>query len=209
MILDDIWNDCWQGIGAQGDGQILMRRLLKAHNEADRKYHTEKHLRECLGLFDEYRDCAEKPAEVGIALWFHDAVYDVKASSNERVSAEWAERELLSAGVRPLVVQRIYDLVMATEHSSIPEGQDQQLIVDIDLAILGADPERFWEYERQVREEYQFIPSAIFNEKRMLILATLLGRSSIYSTKEFEERFEIAAQHNLVESIGRLESNSA
>jgi hypothetical protein len=36
---------------------------------------------------------------------------------------------------------------MATCHTAKPADADQQLLVDIDLAILGAEPARFAEYE--------------------------------------------------------------
>ena len=46
---------------------------------------------------------------------------------------------------------------MATRHAALPAGGDEQLLVDIDLAILGASAARFAEYERQIRAEYAFV----------------------------------------------------
>jgi predicted metal-dependent HD superfamily phosphohydrolase len=36
---------------------------------------------------------------------------------------------------------------MSTCHAALSEGQDQKLLVDVDLAILGAPLHRFIEYE--------------------------------------------------------------
>ena len=86
----------------------------------------------------------------------------------------------------------------------MPETPDQQLIVDIDLSILGAPLERFFEYERQVRQEYSWVDEAIFRSVRSRILQEFLARPSIYSTMIFRDRLERPARENLKRSIGFL-----
>ncbi len=193
------WNRCWSGIGAAGDGEALRHDLIAAWNEPQRKYHTEQHLCECLALFEEFQHLAANPHEVELAIWFHDAVYDVKAKDNELKSAEWARTALEEAGVSKEKSQRIYDLIMATEHSAMDEldTPDKQLLVDIDLAILGSEPARFSEYEKQVREEYSYVPNFLFRIKRRQILRSFLDRQPIYSTPELQARFESQARINL------------
>lgn len=188
-------------IGASGDGHDLLSRLIAAYNEPHRKYHTEQHLRECLALFERHRSLAVEPAEVEMALWFHDAVYDTRADDNEARSAEWAAQELGRAGVDPGRISRVVDLILATRHSALPQGQDQELLVDIDLAILGVDQSRFAEYERQVSEEYGWVPEAIFRHKRREILAGFLARDPIYNTPMLRDLLESRARFNLERSL--------
>ena len=180
-----------------------MQLLIAAYNEPQRKYHTEQHLKECLSIFNDHRALAEEPAEVEMALWFHDAIYDIKATGgkNEDQSADWAVEELQKANVAPERVARIKDHILATKHSALPRGADQQLLVDIDLAILGAQPERFAEYEQQVRQEYHHVPGLIFNWKRKQILKAFLARSPIYATPELNAIFEQQARQNLAGAI--------
>jgi predicted metal-dependent HD superfamily phosphohydrolase len=203
-LLKLSWGRCWKSIDAAGDGDALMRRLVTAYNEPQRKYHTIQHLTDCLLLLDENLGLAIEPAEVEVALWFHDAIYNVKRSDNEAQSAEWAARELHQAGVSSKRIARVKDNILATRHSARPQGQDQMLLVDIDLSILGAPRARFEEYERQVRAEYGWVPGFIFSRKRREVLSEFLSRNVIYNTPKLHEAFEDQARANLAYSVQQL-----
>lgn len=190
------WRTAWQALGAAAS-DALHTRLLARYAEPHRAYHTQQHLAECLVLFDEVRHLAKRPVEVEVALWFHDAVYDVHRHDNEAVSADWARTALLEAGAPADVAGRVAALVLATRHSVAPATPDEQLLVDIDLAILGAAPARFAEYEAQIRREYGHVPAAVFAEKRGQILAAFRARPVLYGTPALRERFEAAARANL------------
>lgn len=183
----------------------LFERLRDAWREPQRHYHTLQHLSECLCLFDEVRDQAQHPLEIELALWFHDAVYDVRAHDNEARSAHWADRALAEAGLAPDSVRRVHDLIMATCHDAIPASSaspDATLLTDIDLAILGAPAPRFAEYERQIRAEYAWVAPDIFAVKRRAVLRGFLDRPAIYATAILHQRLETQARHNLSGAIG-------
>jgi predicted metal-dependent HD superfamily phosphohydrolase len=78
------------------------------------------------------------------------------------------------------------------------------VLVDVDLSILGATQSRFDEYERQVREEYGWVPEPIYRRKRREILESFLGRPAIYNTARFIGRYEQQARANLARSLARL-----
>lgn len=191
------WQRAWAGIGAAGEGAALFARLKAAYAEPQRHYHTLQHLAECLAAFDAAHLQATHPHEVELALWFHDAVYDIKGHDNELRSADWAHDALLDAGVAPASAQRVHDLVMATRHTAVPSDGDQQLLVDIDLSILGAERARFDEYEQQIRKEYAYVPGFLFRRKRREILKGFLDRPAIYSTPDFHAALEARARDNL------------
>lgn len=203
-MLHSSWNSWWGEIGAQGDGVALMQKLTAAYEEPQRKYHTLQHLTACLALLSQYRHVAVEPAEVEAALWFHDAVYDVTAPDNEARSAAWAVEALSAAGVAPARVARVRQHILATRHAALPQGQDQQLLVDIDLAILGADHARFAEYEIQVRAEYAWVPEPLFRQKRAEVLAEFLARDPIYNTAPLRDALERQARENLAGSLQQL-----
>ena len=203
-LLRRSWSRCWQTLGATGDGAALMPQLLSAYQEPQRKYHSLQHLTECLAMLQEYLELAEEPGEVEIALWFHDAVYDVKAGDNEQKSADWAARSLADAGVAQARIERVVRLIMATRHAVLAEGRDQQLLVDIDLAILGSPRARFVEYERQIAEEYSWVPEMLFRQKRRTVLEEFIARRPIYSTAALRQKLERQAHDNLAFSLERL-----
>jgi predicted metal-dependent HD superfamily phosphohydrolase len=195
---------CWIGIAADQVTSELFRALIDAYAQSHRKYHTLQHLSECLALFSEYRELASEPDEVEIALWFHDAIYDVKASDNEAKSAQWAAAALRERGVDESRIERVQNHILATRHAALPQGADQVLLVDIDLSILGATADRFDEYEQQVRAEYRWVPDFLFKRKRREILAEFLARSPIYGTAVIRDRLEGRARENLARSLTQL-----
>jgi predicted metal-dependent HD superfamily phosphohydrolase len=202
--LESSWSRCWPGLGASGTGLALMKRLVRAYSEPQRKYHTTQHLTECIATVEPHLALADHPAEVEIALWFHDAIYDLTAKDNEAKSAEWATFELTAADVDKEAIERVHDLIMATCHTALPQGKDQQLLVDVDLSILGAPRTRFIEYEEQVREEYRWVPGFLFRRKRRQILKEFLARHPIYNTPALRTRLEEPARANLAFSLERL-----
>lgn len=199
-LLARSWQRAWAALGATGDGAAVRDALLAAYREPARHYHTLQHLRECIERFAACRDLAARPGEVEIALWFHDAVYDVRRHDNERRSADRARAAL--AGSAADVVARVDALVMATRHgAATPAGSDEELLVDIDLAILAAEPARFAEYEAQIRREYAHVAEARFRARRGAVLAGFLARDPIYRTARLRAELEARARTNLALAI--------
>ena len=197
-LLQTSWHRAWRDLGAHDNDEALRVDLLAHYAEPHRKYHSLQHLNEVLDLFNSVRHLARHPAEVEAALWFHDAIYEVKAQDNEERSAQWARAAALAAGIQQQSADRLYTLVMATRHTSAPAEPDEQLLVDIDLSILGADRERFDQYEQQIRDEYAFVPLELFKQKRRAILQTFLARPRIFNTAHLAQRFEEMARANLL-----------
>jgi predicted metal-dependent HD superfamily phosphohydrolase len=198
------WSTAWRDLGLAAPAPAVFDEVIRRWSEPHRKYHTLQHLRECLALFERDRGLAECPGEVAIALWFHDAVYDTSRHDNEAESADWARRVLLEADAIGGVAGRVHALIMATRHSENPVTPDAKLLVDIDLAILGAAPARFDEYERQIRDEYGFVLEATFRAKRGEILRMFLGRPVLFSTPAYATRFDVSARANLARAIAGL-----
>jgi len=198
------WLDLWSRLGAQGSGASVFAQLAAAYAEPERAYHTAEHIRDCLAELDLSRDLAQYPDEVEAALWFHDAVYRPGASDNEDQSAELARTALSMGAVPHEVADRTAALVLATRHAGVSSSPDEQLICDIDLSILGREPEIFDAFERRIRREYARVPEPIYRRERSAVLAGFLRRPSIYQTDQFRQRYEASARANLERLIEKL-----
>ena len=203
---DERWFGPWAALGVAASRQLsdLHVQVLARYREPQRHYHTVHHLDECFERWPEIRAHPAHPAEVEIALWFHDAIYDTHRADNEALSAALARDTALGLGVAAGPAQRIADLILCTRHAVEPEGPDAEALVDVDLSILGAASARFDEYERQVRREYSWVPEETFRKRRAEVLRQFLARSHIYSTRAFRERYEPAARANLERSLEAL-----
>ena len=201
--LAERWQGDWRELGVAQPDSALYEALIGGYSDLRRRYHSLQHLFECFDRFDEARTLAERPAEVAMAIWYHDAIYDVMRHDNEERSADMAREALIGAGVGNDVAGRVHALILETRHCSEPLGRDAALLVDIDLAILAAPPDRFDEYERQIREEYSHVPLQEFREARRKILEGFLGRPRIFLSPFFCERYEDPARRNIASALAR------
>jgi len=208
MSLNERWGATWRALGA-APPQGLFEEVIGRYAEGQRHYHTQRHLEECFEVLDAVRADPERPAEIELALWFHDAVYDTRRHDNERRSAEWARSVADGAGLDAAVGERVAALIMATRHEATPAGADAGVLVDVDLSILGAEAQRFDEYERDVRAEYDWVPEVVFRRERRKILEQILGRERIYSTQRMRESHEARARANLTRSLAEASTPGA
>ncbi len=203
---DPRFEKLWQDLGARGDPAQAFAELEARYAEPSRAYHTLQHVRDCLAALDSARALAADPAAVEAALWFHDAVYDARSRDSEERSAALMRQVLGGAGVPEERLARIERLILATKHASAPApaAGDEALVVDIDLSILGAERERFEEYEAGVRREYAHLPDEVFRRGRADFLRRLLAREHLFATEEMRRRLEGRARTNLEHSLMHL-----
>lgn len=196
------WRETWEWVGEPAPAGLL-DDLRARHAEPRRHYHTLDHVLDCLEKAAATRDIQSDPAAADLALWFHDAVYDPRRSDNEERSAALAEAAL--AG--PLGEERaagVAKLILATRHRGAPPPGDAAVVVDADLSILGADPERFDAFQEAIRREYSWVPGFLYRRRRARILRSFLERDPIFATEPFRERYEARARENLERAMKTL-----
>lgn len=203
-VSEQGWLSLWQQLGAHGDGAPIWAELRARYSEPHRAYHNLAHLRHCFAEWQPVRSLSVRPEAIEMALWFHDAIYDTHAADNEERSATLAVAMLKLAALADDFIAHVSDLILATKHSVPPTNPEAELLVDIDLAILGQPAGRFEEYERQIQREYDWVPDMTFRTKRAEVLRNFLQRPTIYQTPFFQTKYEAAARDNLRHSLAQL-----
>jgi len=201
------WLELWSDQADHPALKCIYDDLVKMYGEPHRHYHNLSHISRCLEELTEARSHADHPFEVELAMWFHDAIYDLRRSDNEEASARYAQKTLREL-IHEEPLERVISLIMSTRHNQPPKNNDEKLIADIDLAILGRPPKEYQEYEEGIRQEYNWVPEDRFEVGRTEVLARFLTREHIYHTDHFRERYEENARANLSHSISMLRASS-
>lgn len=179
--------------------------LEQKYTEKHRAYHNLSHVNALLGLSRSINEQIADRNTVAFAIWFHDAVYNTKRTDNEEKSAELAASVLERFRVPGEVIEHIQEMILATkEHRFEIPSSDVKLFLDLDLAILGAEPAIYREYANAIRLEYRWVPAFMYRRSRRQILEAFLKRESLYFTTEMATRFESQARRNLELEITEL-----
>ncbi|HEY9894247.1 MAG TPA: N-methyl-D-aspartate receptor NMDAR2C subunit [Candidatus Sericytochromatia bacterium] len=198
------WCKLWQQVGARSTPEPLFEQIVAAYSESHRAYHTLAHLKDCFTKWEPARSLAYQPNTIELALYFHNVVYDPRASDNEERSAALAVQWLQCGQVSQSLVEAVRQLILATKHQTTPKEEDAALLVDIDLAILGSPDAEFDRYEANIRYEYNWVPEALYRARRTDILKQFLDRGRLFQTDFFHHQYEQQARYNLRRSIETL-----
>lgn len=203
------------------DAPQLGEELLHRWSEPHRRYHTPVHLLDVLIALERLCAPASPPAEVVLAAWFHDAVYEGAAGADERASARLAADCLaggplagppvpgfltVTSGSQVEMAAEVERLVLLTkDHSPEPGDAAGALISDADLAVLGRSPAGYQRYVAAVRSEYAHVSDSEWRMGRAAVLRHLLARAPLFHTREAGQSWEESARANLTRELAGLD----
>lgn len=204
--------EAWRAVCPFPFGDQWVARLYEAYASPPRAYHSFEHIREVVEQFSLVRDWRQ-PNEVFAAVLGHDVIYVAGAKDNEARSAEWMCSLLKQAGLDTLMnLERVGELILLTarhgrlQPADLAMDPDAARFLDCDMAILGAPPARFAEYDAAVATEYRGAMSALtfataYKMGRAKFLKQLLASERIYLSDEFHKRLDAAARLNLRQAL--------
>lgn len=177
-------------------------RIETSYSQADRYYHNLDHVKDVLAVAQLAGHSSNRPA-ILLAAWFHDIIYDSQRSDNESRSAEHAVEFLRQGPVPEMLVDAVHAMILATrDHQAT--GEDCQILLDADLAILGAPAAAYARYAQAIRQEYAWVPEDRYRQGRKAVLETFLQRAWIFGTAQMRVERESQARINLQEEIASL-----
>jgi predicted metal-dependent HD superfamily phosphohydrolase len=188
----------------------LFEGLLARHREPHRRYHTATHVMWVVRHVHHLLTASPAHAVAGVdadtvllAALFHDAVYDPTRADNEAVSATLAGRAAEALGWIPTRQATVERLVLATAGHA-PSGADEAVLVDADLAILGAEPKDYAAYAQGVRVEYRHVPDGQWHTGRAAVLQRFLDATPLFHTDVMHREREARAKANLAAELASL-----
>jgi predicted metal-dependent HD superfamily phosphohydrolase len=173
--------------------------ICRHYDEPGRFYHTLEHIRDVLGIVETLAPHARNRSAVALAAWLHDVIYDSRATDNEERSARYAEQlcETLSIPAG----SRVAALILKTRTHDAGDDPDAQVLLDADLAVLGASESDYRKYAEEIRQEYAWVPESDYRTGRRQVLTRFLARPTIY---RLLTHLEAPARRNLEAEIARL-----
>lgn len=200
-----------QIVGHRHDGYV--DDLLIRYAEPHRHYHTAAHI---MWVVRHLHDMTPTPsAELLAAALYHDAIYDPRAVDNEARSAVIAATDLAGLGWPTERRDTLQAMIVATAghvagHADgpvpigDPNSAETAMLLDADLAILGAEPGAYQAYVNGVRAEYAHVDDDVWRVGRAQVLRHFLDRRRLFATKYMFTAREHRARANIDAELAAL-----
>jgi predicted metal-dependent HD superfamily phosphohydrolase len=199
----------WRAIALTVLPPVAVDALAARHQEPHRRYHDESHLNAVVrGFVDVDADSLwQRPREALLALLFHDAVYVPGRSDNEDRSTQLAQDTLRVHGV-DADAARVGALILLTaKHGKLSAedvDSDAALVLDIDVAVLGADAAAYDRYAQGVAAEFAPVVGAdAYGVGRVAFIDAALQAPRLFLSERFAA-LEAPARKNLMRERARL-----
>lgn len=191
--------------GTSSDADEVFEKIAALYAQPHRRYHTARHIDHCLAQFDSAATLMKDEDAVEMALWFHDAIYEIPSTENERRSAEMFV-DLTRGRVSASFAQNVYDMILITVHQVPATRPDDKYVVDIDLSSFALPWDEFKRDSDAVRAEHTHLDDREFYQAHTKFMQNLLARPHFFATDFFRNRYESSARGNLERLIRELES---
>ncbi len=177
----------------------VLTELFQLYQQPYRKYHNLDHISHLLELLARHQDQVQDQALCFFATWFHDAIYRPLSRKNEERSAELAADLMARMGLDSSLIQKVTALILCTrDHKAV--NPDQVFFLDMDLAILGSEPQKYQGYAIGVAQE-SGLPKRTWRVLRNRWLRKMQTRPILFQNQLARQLFETQARENMAAEL--------
>jgi predicted metal-dependent HD superfamily phosphohydrolase len=178
------------------------RELETAYTSRARYYHNLEHLEQLLTELDPVKAQVGELDTLLFAIFYHDIVYKPTKSNNEQQSALLFKKRISQTSFPRL--EACIQQIEATKDHKPSLDHDTNILLDLDLSILGKSPKAYQTYRENIRKEFGVYPDFVYRKGRKQVLEDLLARASIFKTDFFKAAYEQQARENIRLELDQL-----
>lgn len=176
--------------------------ITKCYTAKNRYYHNLQHLENMLQELEMVKQEVKHMDSLLFSIYYHDIVYQATRSDNEHQSALLFKQQISPTNFNN--IEYCFLQIEATKAHERSEDYDTNILLDLDLSILGKSQAIYKKYCQQIRQEYRIYPNMLYRRGRKRVLAKMLEHSSIYKTTTFIEKYEKQARANIALELNQL-----
>lgn len=165
------------------------------YTASNRHYHNMGHLDHMCHELNPIKSEVRNLDAFLFSIFYHDIIYKSTRSDNEYRSALAFEKTIGKTSFKS--IDYCKSQIEATKEHQLSKDRDTNILLDLDLSILGTNPQQYLEYAAAVRKEYSIYPDFMYCSGRKKVLKKMLEQESIYKTEFFKEKYECQANKNL------------
>jgi len=184
--------------------ESFVTRLLS--EDLDQRYlyhnllHTQRVVQNTKDLLEHYALDAKEQESLLLAAWLHDTGYTMGSEAHEEQSSEIARKYLKAQKCEPEVIDRVCNLILATERYHKPQNLQEEIIRDADAAHLGN--EHFPEISETLRRELSLLDLAHYsNEEWLDANIEMFQNEHRFNTDYAMENWQAGKEKNLQKLI--------
>ncbi|MFI8605135.1 hypothetical protein ACIGCP_11775 [Cellulophaga baltica] len=176
--------------------------LKHKYSAGSRHYHNLEHLAYMFRWLATVKSEVKNLDAMLFAIYYHDSIYNTTRSDNEHQSALYFKKMISKTSFE--AITEVMDLIAATKEHMQSDDTDTNILLDLDLAVLGEKPENYLIYAKAIRKEYYIYPDFMYRKGRKKVLMNMLNLEAIYKTDFFKTLLETTAIENLKAELKNL-----
>ena len=183
--------------------QTLRDLVIPYYAEPHRFYHTMEHIDAMMAQYE----AVFGPITIAeyVAVLYHDIVYIPGSKTNEddSITLMYTHRPVFYNAVSNDLLESAKQIILDTKHNAAPSLSSTR-VVDLDLMILGRDPNVYSTYIQNVRKEFAAVSDDQWKAGRSAFLQSMIALPSIFRTPQMIALYEQQAQYNLADELKAL-----